>query len=293
MPEGKAMVKTRIVVGVDGSGGAVEAVRWAAAETRLRGVDLRIVTAFHRKSTPDDEAAGILQTAVTQARAVAPDIELRTMALPGYAVPVLLHAAEEAALLVVGSRPDRGLPGLPHGSVRSQVATRAKGTVVVVRGRRDPDTGPVVVGVGEDAGAEPVIGRAFEEAALRGAPLLAVTAQDSARRPGPAAADLLGGDLDGLLAPGGPGSRRHGGPRVHRRRPRQGPRRTLPTGPTRGGGAAPARLRGGAARPHREPAAGTVRLPGADRPLERVADRNSRSGSTAARTRRSRSRFGP
>ncbi|MFC3383189.1 universal stress protein [Couchioplanes azureus] len=203
------MVKTRIVVGVDGSAGAMAAVRWAAAETRLRGADLRVVTAHHRRSptapaSADEEAAaGILHAAVTQARSAAPGIEVRVLALPGYAVPVLLHAAEEAALLVVGSsRPDSGLPGLPHGSVRTQVATRAKGSVVVVRGRPGPEAGPVVVGVGDDGGtAGPIIGRAFEEAALRGAPVLAVTAQDGARRPSPSAAHTVGGELDDLLAP--------------------------------------------------------------------------------------------
>ncbi|MEV6596152.1 universal stress protein [Actinoplanes sp. NPDC051346] len=202
------MVKTRIVVGVDGSAGAVAAVRWAAVETRLRGADLRVVTAHHRlsptaRSSADEEAAtGILHAAVTQARSVVPDIDVRVLALPGYAVPVLLHAAEEAALLVVGSRPSSGLPGLPHGSVRTQVATRAKCSVVVVRGRPGPDAGPVVVGVGEDGGtAQPIIGRAFEEAALRGAPVLAVTAQDGARRPSPSAAEVLGADLDDSLDP--------------------------------------------------------------------------------------------
>jgi nucleotide-binding universal stress UspA family protein len=89
----------------------------------------------------------------------------------------LLHAAEHAALLVVGDRGNGGLPGLPFGSVGSQVATHARGSVAVVRGRSEP-IGPVMVGVdGDGAAAGAVIGRAFEEAALRGAGLLAVTAR--------------------------------------------------------------------------------------------------------------------
>ena len=169
-------------------------------------------------SAADEEAAGILHAAALQARAVAPDIDLRIMALPGYAVPVLLHAAEEAALLVVGSRPDRGMPGLPHGSVRSQVATLAKGAVVVVRGRRNPDTARVVVGVAEDPGAGPVVGRAFEEAALRGTSLLAVTAQDSVSPPRHAGRRAARQRPRRPARPvAGPVPRRRRGTRVHRR----------------------------------------------------------------------------
>jgi nucleotide-binding universal stress UspA family protein len=85
---------------------------------------------------------------------------------------VLLKAAEDAALLVVGERGG----GVLAGAVGSQVATRARSSVVVVRGRADRSSGPVVVCVDEDTAADSVLGRAFEEAALHGAEVLAVTA---------------------------------------------------------------------------------------------------------------------
>lgn len=209
------MIKTRIVVGVDGSAGSVAAVRWAAAEARLRKAELRVLTAYYGQHpgghfsagaqaglTADEDTTAVVHAAVTQARSIAPDVEVRGAALPGYAGPMLLHAAEEAALLVVGSRAKGRLPGLPFGSVGSQVATHARSSVVVVRGRSDADAGPVVVGV-DDAGT--VIDRAFEEAALRNATLLAVTAQTSVRTAagsGASTADaVLGSDLDGALNP--------------------------------------------------------------------------------------------
>jgi nucleotide-binding universal stress UspA family protein len=180
------MIKTRIVVGADGSAGSLAAVRWAAAEARLRQAELRVLTAYHRRPTgrttlawqvrpaADDRHVEVGHAAVSQAKAVAPAIEARCLGMPGYAVPVLLHAAEQAALLVVGDRRAGRLPGLPTGSVGLQVATHARCSVVVVRGRADADTGPVVAGVDDGPAAGAVMGRAFAEAALRGTGLLVV-----------------------------------------------------------------------------------------------------------------------
>jgi nucleotide-binding universal stress UspA family protein len=215
--EEAAMFKTRIVVGVDGSPGSTAAVRWAAAAARLRDAELRVLTAYHRqlgggyltgrpgRPAADEGAAAVVHAAVTQARSIAPEVEVRGVALPGYAVPALLHAAEGAALLVVGDRGSRGLPGLPFGSVGSQVATHARCSVVVVRGRPGADAGPVVVGVDDGPAAGTIVGRAFEEAALGGAALLAVTAQTGGRPPAGSGAStaeaVLGSDLDSQLDP--------------------------------------------------------------------------------------------
>jgi nucleotide-binding universal stress UspA family protein len=180
------MFKKRIVVGVDGSTGAAAALRWAAAEALLREAELRVLSAYHRltvggqaRPLADEETTAVIHEAVTQARSIAPDVEVRGVALQGYAVPVLLHAAEEATLLVVGVRGKVAFPGLQFDSVGGQVATHARSSVVVVRGRSGTDAGPVVVGVDDDA-AGATIDRAFEEAALHGAPLLAVTAGSGA-----------------------------------------------------------------------------------------------------------------
>jgi nucleotide-binding universal stress UspA family protein len=177
------MQKTRIVVGVDGSAGSLAALAWAATEARLRETELRVVAAYHRRlpgraqPTEGQEAAAVVHDAVAQARAAAPGVLVRGLALPGYAAPVLLHADEEAALLVVGCRADAGMPGMPHGSVSGQVATQAKGSVVVVRGRATT-SGPVVAAVGDGPSATAVLGHAFEEAALRRAAVRAVTVRE-------------------------------------------------------------------------------------------------------------------
>jgi nucleotide-binding universal stress UspA family protein len=216
--EEAAMIKTQIVVGVDGSVGSTAAVRWAAAEAQLHKAELHVLTAYHRQHpgrhfttggqaapAAHEGATAVVHAAVMQARSVAPDVEVHGVALPGYAVPVLLHAAEAATLLVVGDRGDGGLPGLPFGSVGNEVATHARGSVVVVRGRSGADTGPVVVGVDDGPAAGTIIGHAFEEAALRGAALVAVTAQTSGSPPAGSRAStaeaVLGSDLDSQLDP--------------------------------------------------------------------------------------------
>jgi nucleotide-binding universal stress UspA family protein len=170
------MIRTRIVAGADGSAGSIAAVRWAATEALLRDAELHLITAYHRHQDGLTAAAEIIRAAVAQARATAPGLDVRGVTLPGYAAPVLLQAAREASLLVVGDRTQPGLPGLPFGAVSSQVATHARCSVVVVRGHTDRGRGPVVVGVDDSPAADAVIGRAFEEASLHGADVVAVTA---------------------------------------------------------------------------------------------------------------------
>ncbi|GID30590.1 universal stress protein [Paractinoplanes brasiliensis] len=196
------MIKTRLVVGVDGSAEATAAVSWAAAEAVRRHAELRLLTAYYRhRSTPgrpgshsaEEHAATVLRRAAAHAREAAGEVEIKCQSLPGYAVPLLVHAAEEAALLVVGGRHEGGLPVLPVGSVSNQVATQARSSVVVVRGRYGPGAGPVVAALDDGPAATTVLGHAFEEAALHGVELEALTVG------GTAAPDPLGAELDAQL----------------------------------------------------------------------------------------------
>ncbi|WP_214401427.1 universal stress protein [Pseudonocardia lacus] len=180
-----------VVVGVDGSDNALTAVRWAAGEARRRRAAVRLVTAYddgpeHVVGIPalgeqlrhEQRAAARrgLAAAVAAARAAEPDLVVEDELRVGFPVGLLAEEARRAQLLVVGSRGLGGLAGLLVGSVAVGLAGRAPCPVVVVRGEHR-ETGadrPVVVGVDGTPTSEAAIAFAYEAAAVRGAPLVAL-----------------------------------------------------------------------------------------------------------------------
>ncbi len=183
-----------VTVGVDGSHSALAAVRWAAAEASRRGEVLRLVSAVSWMAyEPVGEAAfrgderriltvaaeGHLETARLAARRVAPELEITCEVRGGDPVWVLRDEAETAGMVVLGTRGRGGFAELLLGSVAIAVVSRARSPVVVVRGdeRASGSTGPVVVGV-DGAQSEEALGFAFDEAACRRLPLVAVHATE-------------------------------------------------------------------------------------------------------------------
>jgi nucleotide-binding universal stress UspA family protein len=144
-----------IVVGVDGSAGAREALRFAAAEARLREVPLRVLHAWRPAlidAAPEPWAVpfarpplnvDLLEIERARADSVlahaleeveADGVPVEGELVEGAAVPALLGAAEGAELLVVGSRGLGGFRSLLLGSVGQQCADHAPCPVVIVRG---------------------------------------------------------------------------------------------------------------------------------------------------------------
>jgi nucleotide-binding universal stress UspA family protein len=181
-----------VIAGTDGSEPSLRAVEWAAGEAALRGASLRIVAvpvlprrmSWQRAphSTPDTVADTIrrsyeqaLVTAAARAAKAGPDVAVETVLLPGRPASALAEAAEDASMLVVGSRGAGGLAALLLGSVSRFVATVAPGPVVVAREEASAWHGEVVVGI-RDLDQPTAIGFAFEEARLRRARLRAVHA---------------------------------------------------------------------------------------------------------------------
>jgi len=117
-----------------------------------------------------------LATAAELAREIAPGPEIEREVLVGGTVRGALRLeTRRAGLLVLASRGRGGFAGLRLGSVVLGVASGAECPVVAVRPTSDPD-GPVVLGVDGTTDTEPAVGVAFEEAARRKAPLVAVHA---------------------------------------------------------------------------------------------------------------------
>ena len=175
-----------VVVGVDGSESALEAVRWAADEARRRETRLRVVHAYQIptgypqgfvdvKMLHDALAAQgkeWLARAKEVAGEAAPGLTVEVAEVQAPAVPALEREAADAALLVLGSRGLGGFTGLVIGSTAVTLVTRATCPVVVVR---EPGRdGPVVVGVDGTPASEAAIAFAFAAASANDAELVAV-----------------------------------------------------------------------------------------------------------------------
>jgi len=135
-----------IVVGVDGSTGAQEALRFAVEEARLRGATLRLVTAWHippiaysggfvgpfDRRDFEQSAEAACEKALAAVREQTTDLEVERVTGEGQAAHVLLQQAKDADLLVVGTRGHGGFAGLLLGSVSQQCAQHATCPVVIV-----------------------------------------------------------------------------------------------------------------------------------------------------------------
>jgi nucleotide-binding universal stress UspA family protein len=136
----------RIVAGIDGSEGSLEALRWAAREAELRDADLLVVLAWMLPSAGPylvplpvdvDEwregAAQALRQAMTAVFGGTWPDRVHAELRDGPASRVLVEAAKDADLLVVGSRGHGGFVGALLGSVSSAVVHHAPCPVLVVR----------------------------------------------------------------------------------------------------------------------------------------------------------------
>lgn len=162
-----------VVVGVDGTQAALEAVRWADLEAIRHRVPLRLVHGCEVGAKAREPVAAGAAKAERGWRWLA-EAAARTGAtaelVPADAVESLVAHSRRARMVVLGSR-GAGLE--PAASVALAVTERASCPVVVVRAP-EPDTGRVVVGVDGSGAGERALAFAFAEAALRGATLRAV-----------------------------------------------------------------------------------------------------------------------
>jgi nucleotide-binding universal stress UspA family protein len=182
-----------VLVGVDGSDSARAAVRWGAREAERRGIPLRLVQAcelprgrhlgdpglgvdFHQVLVRDarEELAG----SAAAAAEAAPGVEVEQQVVVGYPIPVLESESRRAQVLVLGHRGLGGVGGLLLGSVAVALAAHGACPVVVVRGPdpapAQPSARPVAVGVDGSPTSEAALAFAYEAAAARGVPLVAV-----------------------------------------------------------------------------------------------------------------------
>ncbi|KAA9160210.1 universal stress protein [Amycolatopsis acidicola] len=179
-----------IVVGVDGSPGALRAVRWGAAEAAYRNAALRLVNGFgipgacYGEAMPPrdwldvhrDQSLAWLREAAREATHEHPGLDVDTESSLDSPIPLLLSRSDEASLMVLGSAGRGVLGDLVVGSCAAALTAHARCPVAVIRGSGADGDGPVVVGVDGSPANEPALVLAFEEAALRGVSLVALHA---------------------------------------------------------------------------------------------------------------------
>ncbi|MFG2947127.1 universal stress protein [Streptomyces adustus] len=191
-----------VTVGLDGSPESRAAAEWAAGEARLLGLPLKLVQVWEPVPDPMVQAP-LLGTEVHQhwteriLREVAegvlerhPGLDVSSEQLSGRPADVLASAAEDAELLVLGSRGLSGIGGFVVGSVGLSVVAHAGRPVVLVRAGAQaadphgtdpagaPSTAtpsrPVVLGLDTEGPDDRLIEFAFVAAARRGAALRVV-----------------------------------------------------------------------------------------------------------------------
>ncbi|SFQ42546.1 Nucleotide-binding universal stress protein, UspA family [Amycolatopsis arida] len=176
-----------MVVGVDGSERALDAVRWAAREADRLHAPLLAVNAsgypdLYVGATvpPPDGLREQMQEQgwefLREAERVAAETagvraELRLSV--DSSVPFLIEASTSARMLVLGSSGRGGFVGLLVGSTTIALTAHAHCPVVSVRGEERPGA-PVVVGVDGSPLSDDAVGHAFAEAAARETELVAV-----------------------------------------------------------------------------------------------------------------------
>lgn len=133
-----------IVVGVDGSPSSVEALRWAARQAELSGAELHAITAWRLPTTYGwvppiadfdwaSNAGSVLDRSIKEALDDTGTGVVHRHVVEGHAPRVLLQAADDAELVVVGSRGHGEFAGMLLGSVAQHVLAHAPCPVVVVR----------------------------------------------------------------------------------------------------------------------------------------------------------------
>ena len=135
----------RIVVGVDGSESSKAALRWAIRQAKLTGASVDAVTAWRYPTghgwapiadgEPDfeTEAKKTLIEALGEVSGLEPEVPVRPLVTEGHAAEMLLHTAQGANLLVVGSRGHSGFTSALVGSVSLYCILHAPCPVLVLR----------------------------------------------------------------------------------------------------------------------------------------------------------------
>jgi nucleotide-binding universal stress UspA family protein len=158
----------RIVVGIDGSESAAEALRWAVGQATLTGATVEALYVWHPEAlvtlgVPPLVDWELLREAaqarpaeiVREAVGSEPDVRVLPKTAMGSPAEELVKRSEKADLLVVGSRGLGGLKGMLLGSVGHHCAAHSYCPVVIVHRAPLPDRRAPRRGTLENKAGEP------------------------------------------------------------------------------------------------------------------------------------------
>ncbi|MFI6060675.1 universal stress protein [Streptomyces sp. NPDC051286] len=191
-----------ITVGFDGSPESRAAAEWSAREAKLRGLPVRLVQVWEPVPGPMAQAPllgvetqqhwteRVPREAAEGLRLRHPGVEVTTEHVTGRPAEALARVAQDAELLVLGSRGLGGLGGFLVGSVGLAAVASTERPVVLVRAgeqatdEHEMDKGgipstaapfrPVVLGLDVGSPDEALIGFALDAATRRNVPLRVV-----------------------------------------------------------------------------------------------------------------------
>lgn len=144
--------RPKIVVGVDGSDSSKQALRWAIGQAKLTGGSVDAITAWWLPSTygiapfagsmdldMEGESRKLLSDTLTEVGGLEPEVPVQLVVAQGHAPDVLLEAAKDADLLVIGSRGHGRIASAVLGSVSLNCVIAAQCPVLILRGEGTRD----------------------------------------------------------------------------------------------------------------------------------------------------------
>jgi nucleotide-binding universal stress UspA family protein len=195
--------RREILVGVDGSEAALDAVRWAAHDAALRDVPLTLVhvvndgaprwcqvpaPAAYRK-WQETRAREVIESAIKVAEESAADrgpVQIDSKVFHSATVPTLVDLSKEAEMVVVGYRGHGGVLVRTYlGSVSSGMVAHAHCPIAVIH-NDEPQVAnvaraPVLLGIDGSPASEAATAIAFDEASRRHVALIAMHAWSDLR----------------------------------------------------------------------------------------------------------------
>jgi nucleotide-binding universal stress UspA family protein len=153
--------RARIVVGVDGSAGSREALRFALQDAARRDGRVEVVWAFQEpdwytlvdgemalpnndevKASLEDQAQQLVREVLREQGAALAAVPVEVIAAPGAPGQVLVEQARGAELLVLGHRGRGGVASVVLGSVGLYCVFHAPCTMTIVRPTPVPEAVP-------------------------------------------------------------------------------------------------------------------------------------------------------